>query len=276
MLKVHVIGMGTMGKLHAQAYRDLQCELTDFEKADIVSIASPDETHYDYAKKALENGKHVFVEKPMCQTKEQLHRLYELTKESRLFFGSNMVLRTSPLFNELRMVLKANKMGKLYTFEGDYLYGRKEKILTGWRSETPNYSVMQGGGIHLIDLFLWLTDENPKEVYKFSNKIVTKDAYFKYDDYALRIVLCESGLIAKFTANFGCVHPHQHCLRIFGTKGSFLLDDKGYRTYGFNMPNGLSHLPPTKTGLIEDFISAIAKVKTYDSSSFFKSMELAL
>ena len=55
--------------------------------------------------------------------------------------------------------------GRIYAFEGDYLYGRMFKITNGWRRNIPDYSVMTGGGIHLIDLFLWLTGEKTRICY---------------------------------------------------------------------------------------------------------------
>ena len=50
--------------------RDVECFYTEFEKfleeVDAVYIASPNETHFDYAKMSLEAGKHVLSEKPDC------------------------------------------------------------------------------------------------------------------------------------------------------------------------------------------------------------------
>ena len=51
-----------------------------------------------------------------------------------------------------------NYFGKIYLIEANYNYGRLEKIVKGWRGKIYNYSVTHGGGIHLIDLIIQLTN----------------------------------------------------------------------------------------------------------------------
>jgi predicted dehydrogenase len=67
------------------------------------------------------------------------------------------VLRAAPLYLWLQQEVKRGSFGEIYAFNGDYLYGRLHKITMGWRKEVSNYSVMLGGGIHLVDLMVWLT-----------------------------------------------------------------------------------------------------------------------
>jgi len=63
----------------------------DYEKflkgIDAVYIASPNETHYEYARKAVNAGKHVLCEKPMCLRKEQAQELFESSRQSGLEAG---------------------------------------------------------------------------------------------------------------------------------------------------------------------------------------------
>ena len=51
-----------------------------YRSADIIYIASPHETHYQYAKQALEHGKHVLCEKPMGLNRTQTGELFELAE----------------------------------------------------------------------------------------------------------------------------------------------------------------------------------------------------
>jgi len=94
---------------------------------------------------------------------------------------------------------------------------------------------------------------------------VTKATEFQYDDYMAAILQYESGLIARVTANFGCVHRHQHMLRIYGTKGTFILDDMGPRLFRNRNENTtpellkLDTLPNNKGVLIPGFINSIVK-----------------
>jgi predicted dehydrogenase len=50
----------------------------------VVAIVTPVSSHYELAKRALENGKHVFVEKPFTATSEQAEELIELAEWKNL------------------------------------------------------------------------------------------------------------------------------------------------------------------------------------------------
>ena len=140
-------------------------------------------------------------------------------------------MRSSILFQHIRKLISSGNLGDIYYFEGDYLYGRLNKILDGWRKNVNGYSVMQGGGIHMIDLMLEMTQNLPSTVYSIGNKIVTKGSKFNYNDFHSSLFKFKNGLIGKITANFGCMHPHQHVIKIFGTKGTFIYDDRGPRIF---------------------------------------------
>ena len=75
---------------------------------------------------------------------------------------------------------------EIFYIEGDYIWGRKEKLI-GWRSSIKNYSATLGAGIHLIDLIIWILNDKPKSVISFGNKIGTKDSKFKKKSFVINI-----------------------------------------------------------------------------------------
>ena len=291
-LGVAVVGLGGMGMQHYQAALvNSLCNITylvdqdkkrlndfdsatyntseiqkalDDESVSIVCIASYDDVHYEQVIKSINANKHVFVEKPLCQTKQELKSIESLLKENRCALSSNLVLRTAPLYKSIKDLVVADALGEIYAFDGDYLYGRLHKITDGWRKDVERYSVMEGGGIHMIDLMLWLTGQNPVSVISNCNKIVTRDSQFRYHDFQSSIFKFESGLIGRITANFGCAHNHQHVVRIFGTKGTFIYDDSGARIHWSRDPEkdveyiNLKPKPDNKAELFHDFVQAIA------------------
>lgn len=249
-----------------------------------VSIASFDGAHFAQARDALHAGKHVFVEKPLCTTLTELAELKALAQKNHLKVGSNLVLRTAPAYRWLRKRIQEGGLGKLYAFDGDYLYGRLHKITEGWRGGEEGYSVMLGGGIHLVDLMLWLTGERPKVASASGNRISTAGTHFRYDDYRAATLEFESGLVARVSANFGCVHPHHHVLRLFGTKATFLYDDAGARLHESRDPAvaasrvGEAALPAGKGELIAPFLDAIGGAAGYDAvtQSYFDGIAVCL
>ena len=181
----------------------------------------------------------------------------------RLRLGGNLVLRAAPLYGWLRQKAQSGALGELYAFDGDYLYGRLEKITAGWRGRRGRYSVMLGGAIHLADLMLWITGQRPRRASAKGNHISTRANGFADDDFAAATLEFDSGLVARLSANFGCVQPHQHALRVFGTRGTFLYDDAGARWHASRDPAARAEriaeapLPATKGELIPEFLDAV-------------------
>lgn len=252
-LKVGVIGLG-VGERHADVYSsDTRCDLvavcdlnaekldtarkkydavsltieaqdilTD-DSIDLVSIASFDNFHCEHILLAIENNKHIFVEKPLCLHDYEFAQIVKaLLKKPDIKISSNLVLRTAPHFKEVRNKIEAGYFGELYYLEGDYNYGRIQKIISSWRGKIPFYSVTHGGAIHLIDLILWLSGEKVTEVMAVGNKISTANTDFKYPDMVTALLKFGNGMTAKIGANFGCVMPHHHGLSVFGTNASYI------------------------------------------------------
>jgi len=190
---------------------------------DVISIASYDDVHFEQICLGIEQGKHLMVEKPVCQSPEHMAEIRKrLAASPGIRFSSNHVLRVSSRFQELRRNIQAGEYGELYYLEGDYQYGRLHKIIDGWRGELDYYSVVQGGAVHMIDLLLWLTGEEPEEVTAFGNRISSRESGFRFDDMVAALIKMSSGAIAKVTANFGCRRPHFHGVEIHGTKKMFV------------------------------------------------------
>lgn len=87
------------------------------EQIDAVYIASPHETHYNYAKMALEQGKHVLCEKPMTFTKQESIELYDMAKEKGLVLMEAIKAAYCPGFQQLINVAKSGKIGEIRDVE---------------------------------------------------------------------------------------------------------------------------------------------------------------
>lgn len=253
ILKVGIIGLG-VGESHIAGYNlSESCKviaLCDFDKQklfevgarhpgirlcddaasilndptiNVVSIATFDTFHYEQIITAIKNGKHVFVEKPLCLFQHELNRIKKaLNKNPHIRLSSNLILRCASRFKELRRRIINGDLGRLYYIEGDYDYGRIHKLTEGWRGKIPFYSVIHGGAIHLIDLILWLSEQCPEEVFAYGNRISSEGSTFRHNDFVAALLKFESGLVAKISANFASVTRHGHKLCVYGTKGTFI------------------------------------------------------
>lgn len=126
MLKVGVLGAGHLGKIHLRLLNESKkYELVGFYDADeinakkvadefgytyfenintlianidVVDIVTPTLSHYDCAKKAMENGKHIFIEKPITNTLEEAKELIELENKYKVKGQVGHVERFNPAF----------------------------------------------------------------------------------------------------------------------------------------------------------------------------------
>jgi predicted dehydrogenase len=199
---------------------------------DIVSIASYDNFHAKHILQAIKYNKHFFVEKPFCLNINELNKIcLNLKKKKKIIFSSNLVLRSNPAFMDLKKRIKKKTTGDIYYCEGDYNYGRINKILHGWRGQIPFYSVILGGAIHLIDLIVWLSNKKIQYVTAEGNKISTNNTNFKNYDLVSALLKFKDGMIAKVTSNFASVTPHHHILSVYGTKSTFFYNNKVIKFY---------------------------------------------
>ena len=199
--------------------------LIDDPQVGVVSIASYDDAHYAQLCRTLDARKHAFVEKPLCTREEELDDIRaRLRRDPQLRISSNLILRKAPRFADLKARIASGSMGRLYYLEGDYDYGRLQKLDRSWRGTTPDYSVVLGGAVHLVDLILWLmAGRRAVEAMAMGNRLSSAEAAIAFagDDLVAALVRFDDGAIAKIGANFGCVRPHFHRLSVYGTLATF-------------------------------------------------------
>jgi len=197
-------------------------EILTHQNINLVSVASWDNFHTEQILLGLAHGKHLFVEKPLCVSDEEAIQIWTaLKRHAELKIGTNLILRLSPRFLELKERILAGEIGDLISIEGDYNYGRLRKIVKGWRGEIKGYSGVLGGGVHIIDLMLWLTGRKILEVAAFGGKVATHQTSFQNYDLVTAILRFEGGLVGKMSVNLGCVYPHFHQFSLYGTAATF-------------------------------------------------------
>lgn len=198
-------------------------EIFKDKEINIVSIASYDNFHYDQILKCIKNKKNIIVEKPICLNQNQLSSINSLLKKTNLKITSNMVLRTTGLFKQIKKKI-FNK--KIISIEADYLWGRSYKLYQ-WRSKLKDYSIIHGCAIHVIDLILWLLNKKPITVYTKGNNIGIDAKKFKKSSYVIILLKYNNNLIVKITANASSIYPHFHELKIFSKNSSIIHNLQG-------------------------------------------------
>ena len=291
-LNVGVVGLG-VGEQHVAGYQQLEatnvtdiCDInpqvlkdvgdrnkifgrhsdyrmiTENPEIDIVSIASYDDHHVEQAISAFNHGKHVMIEKPIALNRADSERLLRAQQDSGRLITSNLILRQSPRFKELKSWIEDGYFGEIVAIEADYIHQILWKLTEGWRGKMDFYCVTYGGGIHMIDLMRWLIGQEVIEVNGMGNKLLTRDTPYKFDDIIMNSLRFENGTLGRSMSNLGPQRPQIHALNVYGTKQTFINDIPHARLYNGDQSHQETTVTTAYPGiekfdLIPDFVSAI-------------------
>ncbi|WP_054956805.1 oxidoreductase [Paenibacillus dakarensis] len=191
-------------------------ELFQDEEIAVVVVASPNATHYEYARKAIEAGKHVVVEKPFTVTSEEADTLIELAREKGVLLTVYHNRRWDNDFLTVRNLLETGALGNLSVYQVHFNRYRP-KVKQRWKEqEGPGAGELYNLGSHLIDQALYLFGK-PKTIWadmraerEGSEVIDYFHLVFGYDKH--RVILHSSSLVRQAGPRF----------ELHGDKGSFL------------------------------------------------------
>jgi predicted dehydrogenase len=199
-------------------------KIAEDTEIDVISICSYDNFHAEQVIAALKKGKHVMVEKPVVLHPKEAEKIIGELERSKKFLTSNLILRQSPRFKEIKRMANAGEFGEIFHIEGDYLHDILWKITEGWRGKMEFYCTVYGGGIHLIDLMRWIMGKEITHVAAMGTDILTRASSYKYTDTITALLQFENGATGKTTTCLGPKRSKFHSLNIYGTEKTFVND----------------------------------------------------
>lgn len=266
----------------AERYSDYR-RITEHPDIDVVSICSYDDVHAEQAVSAFRNGKHVMVEKPVALTRPEAEAVLRAQQDSGRFITSNLILRQSPRFIELREQIRAGAFGEIFHIEGDYIHDILWKITEGWRGQMHFYNVVYGGGVHLIDLMRWLIDDEIEAVASMGNNIRSRESTYRYDDCIVSLLKFSRGATGKTLSTLGPRRTKFHALNVFGSEKTFVNDIPQAKLFDGDQPENEyaveTPYPGMQKGdLLPDFVEAIRSGQEPNVSArdVFRVMDVCL
>jgi scyllo-inositol 2-dehydrogenase (NADP+) len=196
--------------------------LRSFEEAladaavQLVVVATPNETHYDLARKAIEAGKHVVIDKPFAATSAQAKQLWQLATERGVVLAPFHNRRWDGDFVTVRGLLESQAVGRLVTFESHFDRFRPLPRENTWKEGAdPANGLLFDLGPHLVDQALALFGPPAgitASVRKDRDRTEIEDAFDITLEYPRLRAHCRSSMLACDAAPRFLLH---------GTKGSF-------------------------------------------------------
>lgn len=229
-VKVAVVGLGIIGKLHSQVYNQydkselvLVCDIdkkrareaaeefncswtTDVRriahdsKIKAVSIATPDFAHTEIALLMIKAGKDVLIEKPLTTSTEEAYEIVEEAKKRKVKIMVDFQNRWSPIFLQAKKTMEEKKIGSAvmgYARLSNTLFVPLRML--SWASKSgPEWFLFP----HIIDLACWILGKEIKEVYATGKREVLKKKGIDTYDAIQALAKFEDGTFFTFETSW--------------------------------------------------------------------------
>ena len=145
----------------ARALCDWEDAISD-NRVRIVSVATTNNLLAPIAKRALEMGKHVLVEKPAALSSSELAPLVDLARERGLVYQTGFNYRFHPAMRHAKSLLREGAIGRLLHGSARHGHGGRLGLESEWRArpEISGGGELLDQGVHLIDLARWFFDDD--------------------------------------------------------------------------------------------------------------------
>ncbi|MCH2095478.1 MAG: Gfo/Idh/MocA family oxidoreductase [Rhodobacteraceae bacterium] len=227
MTRVLIAGLGNMGLSHALAHHklaqsqivglvnrspvDLPPELQNYPvlsrfedglalKPDLVVIATYSDSHADYACHAMEQGAHVFVEKPLATSVADAKRVVDTAKRHNRKLVVGYILRHHPSWTQL--IKEARSLGGPYVFR---LNLNQQSTGDEWDTHKAlmrTTSPIVDCGVHYVDVMCQITDALPVRVHGMGVRLSDEIADNMYN-YGQFQVIFSDGSVGWYEAGWG-------------------------------------------------------------------------
>jgi predicted dehydrogenase len=195
---------------NAQATANFDDLLAD-DALDAVVIATPVPTHADLARRALNAGKHVFVEKPVALTAADAEEVSSLAEERGLVLMPGHLLLYHPAVRALKEIVASGDLGRLLV-----VYGNRQNFGKIRRDENVLWSL----GAHDISVILDLVGEEPDEAVARGESFLTEGV----EDVVFCYLRFPSGVVAHMHLSW--LDPHKmRKLTVVGDQKMAVFDD---------------------------------------------------
>lgn len=260
---------------------ETEASLPADERIDFVSIATPNHTHFEIAKAAVEAGFNVICDKPMTFDLAQAEELAKIVDGSDVVFALTHNYTGYPLIRQAREMIQSGMLGEINATRASYIQGWLRTRLEGedqkqaaWRTD-PKRSGVAGcfGDIatHAFNLTRYMTGLIPEQISCHLKTFVEGRAL---DDYGTAVMQFDNGGLGTVTAS-QISHGRENDLtiEIDGTLGSLVWRQENPNEMIFRQ-NGEPHKIYTRdpnAGFMNESGAAACRLPSGHPEAFFEA-----
>lgn len=145
-----------------KVYDDFNDMFTDPD-VDIIYITTPHNTHIDFMKKAIENKKHILVEKSITLNSDELSEAVELAKKNGVVIGEAMTIYHMPIFKELKKILDSDELGRVNLITANFGSFKPYDMSNRFFNRNLAGGAMLDIGVYALSLVRYFFDSSPNE-----------------------------------------------------------------------------------------------------------------
>ena len=146
-----------------KVYNTIDEMFTD-EKVDIIYITSPHNTHYAFMKKALENGKHLLVEKSITLNSGELEEMAALAAGKNLILAEAMTIWHMPLYKELWRIVGSGELGRVQMITVNFGSFKEYNMENRFFNRNLAGGAMLDIGVYALSIVRSFMEEQPDRV----------------------------------------------------------------------------------------------------------------
>jgi predicted dehydrogenase len=187
---------------------------------DALVICTPSHLHADQSIAALQEGKHVLVEKPVGLSAEDADRVIDASVEAGRTVMVAMNHRYRPDTLALKPFADGGELGQIFMARGAWLNRKHRLVRPTWRHRraTAGGGVLMDLGVQLLDLCLWLLSF--PEVHSMSCQTHPGEN-MEVEDTAGILARMKDGSMISLTLSWSLVSQRdRHYMRLLGTRGT--------------------------------------------------------
>ena len=263
-INIGLIGLGRIGKMHAKNIfqnlpffnlksiadpdpnTDFTQNLEDVVISDnidnvlsdktitAVIVCSPTPTHYEIIKKCVMQKKHVFCEKPISFSEDEIKELITIKNKQNIFIQVGLNRRFDQDFLVAKEKMDSRALGDIHTIH-----------ITNHDASIPSFKFLKSSGgmlfdlcIHDFDMLNFLTGEKIKEIYVNGGVFIDKRLRDIDDvDNAIITLELENGVLCLIDSSRQTHYGYDQRIELFGSKGMILVENKKDNLYSLSDSN---------------------------------------
>lgn len=204
----------------------LERESARSDRLDLVTVATPNATHFEITRAFLERGFHVFCEKPLTTTPEEAEALAALASSQGLILAVNFGYSGYAMVRQARAMVRAGELGRIRLIVAEFAHGSHADAANAdnprirWRYDPQQAgvsSVLADAGIHALHLASYVTGQSVAAV---SADFVSCVAGRELEDDAMLQLRYDGGAVGRlWTSAIAIGQVHGLCIRVFGEQG---------------------------------------------------------